>query len=195
VFEEFIQLDNPERDRSKGLGLGLAIVRHLARLLDHPVTLRSKVGHGTCVSISVPVARQRRDKSLQALPVDLPGSAGMALVIDDEALVLVGVRSLLEGWGWEVLAADSGQEAVRLVSGSARPPDVIIADYRLRHGETGVRAIRDIHGVCGVAIPAVVLTGDTSPDSIAECAGSGFALLHKPIDALELRGALTKLRA
>lgn len=195
VFEEFVQLDNPERDRSKGLGLGLAIVRHLARLLDHSVTLQSKVGHGTCVSISVPAARRRRDKSVQAVPVDLPGSAGMALVVDDEALVLVGVRAMLEGWGWEVIAADSGREAVRLVSGIARPPDVIIADYRLRHGETGVRVIRDIHGVCGVAIPALVLTGDTSPGSIAECTGSGFALIHKPVDAVELRVALKKLQA
>lgn len=116
-------------------------------------------------------------------------------MIDDEPMVLLGMRAMLENWGWEVLAADSGREAVRLVSSTVRPPDVIIADYRLRGSETSVRVIRDVHGVCGVAIPAVVLTGDTSPDRIAECSGSGFRLLHKPLDAATLQGELARLTA
>lgn len=195
IFQEFVQLGNPERDRAKGLGLGLAIVRHLARLLGHEVSLRSRVGHGTEFTVAVPVARARRERSLPPVRISAPGVGTLALVVEDEPMVLLGMRSMLESWGWEVLAAECGNEALRLVSGTARPPDVIIADYRLRGDETGVRVIRDVHGVCGVTIPAVVLTGDTSPERIAECAGSGFRLLHKPLDATALQSELAKITA
>lgn len=195
VFEEFIQLGNPERDRAKGLGLGLAIVRHLARLLGHEVGLVSQVGHGTTFSVTVPLARPRREKGPLPVSVSARPAAGLALVVDDEALILLGMRSMLETWGWEVLAAECGAEAMRLMAGSSRAPDVIIADYRLRGDETGVKVIRDLHGVCGVTIPAVVLTGDTSPDRMAECANSGFQLLHKPVDAAALHSALERVRA
>lgn len=194
IFQEFVQLGNPERDRTKGLGLGLAIVRHLAHLLGHEVSVRSRLGHGTSFTVTVPLARTRRGRLAPPTRISTPHT-GLALVVEDEPMVLLSMRSMLESWGWEVLAADSGSEAVRLVLETTRPPDVIIADYRLRGDETGVRVIRDIHGVCGVIIPAVVLTGDTSPERIAECAGSGFPLLHKPLDASSLESELAKLTA
>ncbi|HYD64138.1 ATP-binding protein [Azospirillum sp.] len=193
VFEEFVQLGNPERDRSKGLGLGLAIVRHLGRLLGHEVAVRSRVGRGTGFSVTVPAARARRDgrKGRAARPlVPEPHMGGLALIVDDEALVLAGLRGMLESWGWDVLAAGSGVDAVRLAATSGRTPDVIIADYRLRGEETGVSVVRAIHGACAPSIPAIVLTGDTSPERIAECAGSGFRLLHKPVNAPALRTLL-----
>ncbi|MGE5547900.1 MAG: ATP-binding protein [Solirubrobacterales bacterium] len=199
VFDEFVQLGNPERDRAKGLGLGLAIVRHLGRLLGHPISVRSTAGRGSVFSVVVPVTKPRRAATPlsarvnEARELAFRGN-GLALVVEDEALVLLGLRSMLEGWGWEVLAADSGDDAVGLVSGSSRAPDIIVADYRLRGDETGVKVIRDVHGVCGLSIPAVVLTGDTSPDRLAECKQSGFFLVHKPVDAATLKAAIEEMK-
>jgi signal transduction histidine kinase/CheY-like chemotaxis protein len=194
IFEEFVQLGNPERDRAKGLGLGLAIVRHRGRLLGHEITVSSHVGHGTTFSVTVPAARARRDARSASAQVQALQSGGLVLIVDDEALVLIGLRAMLESWGWDVLVAGSGEEAVRLVTGSSRAPDVIIADYRLRGDETGVKVVRDINGVCALTIPAIVLTGDTSPERIAECTRSGLRLLHKPVDAPALRSTLNEMR-
>ncbi|MBY0432467.1 MAG: response regulator [Rhodospirillales bacterium] len=96
-------------------------------------------------------------------------------------------------WGWEVLAATTGSEALQLVEGSPHLPDVIVADYRLGDNETGLKAIHDIHGVCGISVPAIVLTGDTSPERIVECQQSGFRLVHKPINACALQKVLAEM--
>lgn len=188
VFDEFVQLGNPERDRRNGLGLGLAIVRRLCALLDHQVTLRSQLGHGTAVSVMVPAAKPRGVAKRRRVARRSPG--GVALVVDDEALVLVGLRSMLEGLGWEVLAADSGEQAVRLVSGR-RAPDVIVADYRLRGEETGLGVIRDVDRACGVHVPALVLTGDVS----VQQESAGYRTMLKPITPYELEEVLAELRA
>jgi signal transduction histidine kinase/ActR/RegA family two-component response regulator len=193
IFDEFVQLGNPERDRAKGLGLGLAIVRQLGRLLDHDIKVRSRLGHGTSFSVSMPMAKAQRKSTPRIARVHAPTGSGLVLIVDDEALILLGLRSMLEGWGWEVMAASSGKEAVRLVTGSSRAPDVIVADYRLRDGETGVNVIHDVYGVCARTIPAMVLTGDTSPERISECRQSGFRLMHKPIGSAILQAALEEM--
>lgn len=196
IFHEFVQLGNPERDRSKGLGLGLAIVRHLSHLLGHPIRVQSRLGHGTTFSIALPMARARNTgrRRPKRRPADRRRPPGLALVVDDEATVLLAMRAMMEGMGWDVLAADSGKAAVRLVSGS-RAPDVIITDYRLHDHETGAQVIHDIRGVSGVAVPAIVLTGDTSPERILESQRSGFLLIHKPATQDAFETALEKLRA
>lgn len=196
IFEEFVQLGNPERDRAKGLGLGLAIVRHLGRLLGHEITVRSRVGHGTIFSVSVPLARPRRQEGRPAVAEEPPPPADrLALVVDDQPMVLDGLRALLQGWGWQVVAAATGDEAMRRLSGLDRPPDVIIADYRLPGEETGAAVIREVRKACRRSVPAVVLTGDTSAERIGECANSGIPLLHKPVDPAALRQALSRVGA
>ncbi|MDQ2103611.1 PAS domain S-box protein [Azospirillum isscasi] len=190
VFEEFFQIGNPERDRAKGLGLGLAIVKRLAGLLGHTVALRSRPGRGSVFSVELPSVRPRAILRRNGAERANDDGQGLVVVIDDEAIVLLSLRTLLEQWGYEVVAAVSGEEAVDLLHGLGRMPDLIIADYRLREGRTGVEAIRDIHGVCGVRIPAVVLTGDTAPERITEIRGAGFRLVHKPITPHILRELL-----
>lgn len=190
VFDEFVQIGNPERDRAKGLGLGLAIVRRLARLLGHEVHLRSRPGKGSVFAVDIPSARPR---ALPRRPVAIPandGGKGLVVVIDDETIILLSLRAMLEQWGYTVVAAPSGDEAVALLQGLGQTPTMIIADYRLREGRTGVEAIRDIHGACGAPIPAVVLTGDTASERIAEVRNSGFRLVHKPITSTMLREVL-----
>lgn len=118
----------------------------------------------------------------------------VVLVIDDEPMVLYGLSLVLEQLGWDVLAASSAEEAVQTVRASRKSPDVIIADYRLRDRRTGAEAIRSVHAMMGRAVPAMLLTGDTSPDRLVEARRSGFTLLHKPVTIDELNDHLALLR-
>lgn len=122
---------------------------------------------------------------------DLAGNdMGVAVVIDDEAMVLHGLTLVLEQMGWRVLPAASEEEALLQVDRSGARPDVIVADYRLRNGRTGVEAIHALHARAGHSIPAVLLTGETSPDRLREARASGFVVLHKPVTLRELAAML-----
>ncbi|HKQ30199.1 MAG TPA: hybrid sensor histidine kinase/response regulator [Burkholderiales bacterium] len=190
VFREFVQLHNPERDRTKGLGLGLAIVNRLTRLLDHPLEMRSSPGHGSVFTLDVSLgdveaAEAVSDANIEVL---LPEESSMRiLVIEDEVDARRALVTLLEEWGYEVAAVSSEEEAAA-VPGPA--PDIIIADYRLREEHTGSEAIRRVQGVWGAAIPALIITGDTAPERLRQAQQSGFALLHKPVSPGKLRAFL-----
>ncbi|PWC75216.1 MHYT domain-containing protein [Azospirillum sp. TSH64] len=190
IFQEFTQLANPERDRRKGLGLGLAIVRRLAGLLEHGVTVQSAPGRGSGFFLDVPTAVPRPIPKPVRVPAELPDAKGLIVVVDDDTIILLSMRAMLEEWGYEVVAAVSADEAIASLLNLGRQPAMIVADYRLREGRTGVEAIRDIYGVCGVRVPAVVLTGDTDPARIAEVQRSGHRLIHKPVSAPMLREIL-----
>ncbi|MDQ2103921.1 hybrid sensor histidine kinase/response regulator [Azospirillum isscasi] len=195
IFEEFVQLGNAERDRSRGLGLGLAVVKRLSHLLGLPVRVRSRPGQGTCFTVEVPLHASWSPSGMERAMPSLERPGGLVLIIDDEELILQSLRLVLEQWGWDVLAAASGEEALRQLEGAERLPDVIVADYRLRYGRTGVDAIRDIHAFAGEVIPAILLTGDTSPDRIREARRSGFTVLHKPVTLSELSSHLEEAKA
>ena len=109
------------------------------------------------------------------------------LILDDEAIILMGLRVLLESWGYEVFSATSIDQAVQRVAGRTRMPDLIIADYRLADGKTGPEAIEAICGVAGPAIPAIILTGDTAAGVLDRVESQGFSILHKPVAANDLR--------
>ena len=191
IFQEFTQLANPERDRRKGLGLGLAIVRRLAGLLEHEVDVRSTPQRGSGFFLDLPAAVPRPIPKPVRLPVEPARAKGLIVVVDDDTIILLSMRAMLEEWGYDVVAAVSADEAIESLLNLGRQPAMIVADYRLREGRTGVEAIRDIYGVCGVRVPAVVLTGDTDPARIAEVQRSGHRLIHKPVSAPMLREILT----
>ncbi|WP_247878323.1 PAS domain S-box protein [Azospirillum sp. TSO22-1] len=191
IFEEFFQVGNVERDRSKGLGLGLAVVRRLARLLGHEVTVRSVPGKGSVFALDMPVVVAAADAQPAKVESARPRD-GLILVIDDEPLVRLGLQAMLEGWGYRVLSAGSVEEAVRHIESGAWP-HAILADYRLRGGETGLDAIRAIHGRLNTAVPATVITGDTAPERLVEVREGGYALLHKPVAAHELRATVGEM--
>lgn len=186
IFREFHQLHNPERDRSKGLGLGLAIVDRLVKLLGYSLDLRAGLGAGSIFTLTLPRGNVATVAVQEATPIDdaAADSPLRVLVIDDEASVRTAMSILLGDWGHEVIAATSLEEAQRILQ---RAPDAIVADYRLRGEKTGAEAIRAIQGRFGVSIPALILTGDTHPDRIAQAKSSGFALLHKPVQSAKLR--------
>jgi two-component system, sensor histidine kinase len=196
IFQEFFQLSNPERDRSKGLGLGLAIVERMAKLIGTRVRLRSVLGKGSVFYLTVPLgsaARVARERSevTEALGQALAGV--FVIVIDDEGPILEGMRGLLAGWQCEVAAVESQALALAAVQQAGKAPDVIISDYRLRDEENGIDVIRALRARFGNAIPGILVTGDTAPDRLREAEQSGFHLIHKPVRPAKLRTLLTHL--
>jgi CheY-like chemotaxis protein len=199
VFEEFHQIGNQERDRSQGLGLGLAIVQRISRLLDHPVTARSEVGKGSTFSIEVPLCAVPLGTAPPvpdaARLIEIPAPRGnerLAVVIDDDAIVLLGLQAMLNEWGYEVLGAMSAQQAVEKLRTVNQQPDVILADYRLRDGKVGTDAILAVRDIAGAAIPAIVITGETGAECQRDVAQHGFALMHKPVTPRQLSGAIER---
>jgi signal transduction histidine kinase/CheY-like chemotaxis protein len=194
IFHEFYQVGNPERDRSKGLGLGLAIAQRLARLLGHRIDVVSVPGKGSVFSLTVPggtPVSPDRGISTQVAPERL--RRALVVVIDDELAIREATQTLLSGWGCDTLLADSGDAALATLSRADRRPEVIIADYRLRDGETGVEVIERLKAGHGRDIPAIIVTGDTAPDRLREAQASGFYLLHKPIAPARLRTLLSRI--
>lgn len=196
IFQEYYQLGNPERDRTKGLGLGLAIVRRLADLLGCEMTLRSRVGHGSCFEVSVPMAKDGIPASKAALEATSGAFAhGFVVVIDDELAIRNAMAVLLAGWGHETVVVGSGDEAIRQLSIRDQRPDLIICDYRLRDGENGIEVIERLRSEYNETIPAMLITGDTAPDRLAEAKASSLLLLHKPVSNGKLRAAIVNLIA
>lgn len=192
IFEEFYQLGNPERDRNKGLGLGLAIVKRLEHLLGCKVDFQSAPRRGSLFSVEIPLGeRVAAQPALQEIGGRAPYnfSGELVLVVDDELAVRESVQILLELWGCEVLTAGSTEEALQALKDS-RPPNLIIADYRLRGNATGIEAIQSIQALFRTNIPGVLITGDTGPDRLREAKSSGYQLAHKPVAPAKLRALL-----
>lgn len=196
IFEEYFQLENPERHRDKGLGLGLAIVARLARLLGGGVLVESTPGRGSCFRFQVPRCQAAaRRVATEPDSFALPLAGTLVAFIDDDEQILEAMMRVFEQWGVE-MAAGSEVEAVRdELRELGRAPDLILSDYRLRGGRTGIDAVRLLREAFGEAIPAALITGDTAPESIQAISASGLALLHKPLKPAKLRALLSHLRA
>lgn len=228
IFQDFHQVANQERDHRKGLGLGLAIVRRLVDTLGLELSLASRPGQGSVFSLRLPRAPDAEQLAQAAAPEppawaplrSQPGAfdsftaaltapalwPGLrVLVVDDEVLVLEGMRALLQEWGCVVLAFKSLQGAVDHVlgfEGDAPPFDLLITDYRLENGVTGGDVIRAVRAALRMAKPgsaleppSIIITGDTDPARIAQAQGVGATLLHKPIDTQVLHDELAKVFA
>jgi CheY-like chemotaxis protein len=191
VFEEFYQVDNAERDRTKGLGLGLSIVKRLCTMLGIQLELQSAEGQGTCVTLKVPLESYGLIAPPQAEPLRSQSFVGLTvLVIDDERSVRLGMRVLLEELGCRYLEASSVEEATR--QATTTRPDVILADMRLRNGETGIGAIHSIVSAIGPT-PSLLISGDTAPDRLQEATRAGIKLLHKPVALPMLQAELGRI--
>jgi signal transduction histidine kinase/ActR/RegA family two-component response regulator len=192
IFREFHQLGNPERDRLKGLGLGLAITDGLARQLGHELSLSSRPGRGSVFRVRLPRARvpfaellsPHSDSQLRA--DQLQGRR--VLVIDDDASVRQAMLQLLTDWGCDCRVAEDIDEA--LAQFDQWQPELLISDYRLREEQTGAQAIQSVRSALNQLLPALIITGDTAPQRLLEARATGVPLLHKPVSVEELHRAM-----
>ena len=194
IFGEFYRLAGG--NTPGGLGLGLAIVDRLCNLLGHRVEINSRLGRGSRFSVTVPLAV--KPHAATEPQASLPAIADLArgkrvIVIDDDALVLDGMRGILQSWGCEVQTTVSGDAALAALAQIGGPPDLIISDSHLADGKTGLEAIARLRAAAGTSIPAFVITGDTTPERLREASAARFYLLHKPVSPAALRATLNHL--
>lgn len=191
IFEEYYQADNPHRDRRKGLGLGLAIVRRIEELLGGKVRVSSEPGVGSVFGFEVPagdVSRLAQPFVITHSQYDLSGSV-VALVEDDPDIRELSV-DLMEQWGCRVVAGEFAEDVMRKLDIAELRPDLLVCDYRLPHGMTAIHVIKRMRELWGSELPAVVLTGDTASETLHEIHDSGAILLHKPIAPIRLRSMM-----
>jgi signal transduction histidine kinase len=197
IFEEFYQLDNPGRDRSRGVGLGLAIVQRLCELSGARIDVQSEVGVGTRFSIHLADVILTQGVPLESEAALLASVPALALggrriyVVDDEVDILKSMTRLLELWGGQARSAHSPASAVQLLEEHGKP-DLLITDLRLGADENGAELTLRLRRRFG-EFPALVTTGEISPEALRFASDNGLQLLHKPITEEALRRAMSQL--
>ncbi|MFD1331032.1 NahK/ErcS family hybrid sensor histidine kinase/response regulator [Methylopila musalis] len=196
VFREFKRLEQGAKV-APGLGLGLSIVERIARVLEHPLTLRSKPGTGSVFAIEMPVAAPlpaTAPTEAVAAPRLSPLEGLSVVVIDNEPAILEGMATVLGGWGCTALTAASQREAEQMIRKHKLFPDVVLADYHLDEAD-GLEAIVNLRWKLGRPFPAVLITADRSPGLRAQAAEKDVQVLPKPIRPAALRALLAQLLA
>jgi len=197
IFEEFHQLENQSKSRGKGVGLGLAIVDRIARMLNCDIKVMSVEGKGSAFSISVPVCDsvpesegpETMDQSL--LKGTLAGTTIM--VVDNDASIVSSMELLLKEWGCYILPATSGEEALDALKNSNVLPDIILADYQLDDGETGLDVISSIREEAKSDLPAIMITAEYTDERVQEFESLNLPALYKPLKPGKLRALMTHI--
>ena len=196
IFEEFRRLGNAPRNDGKGLGLGLAIVDRVARLLDLAIEVRSEIGVGSCFAVGVPYGILPACAAPAEPPPEIAAADAVAgrriLVIENDPDGLDGMRALLESWGCTLLKSASRQEAERVVA-TGGVPDLVIADYHLDDGATGTDAIAALRGQLGPRVPGLIISSDRSAELRGRMKAQGQAFLPKPTSPARLRAMMSYL--
>ncbi len=193
IFDEFMQLGNPERDRNKGLGLGLSIANGLAQSLGHRLSLVSRPGRGSVFRLTLPSGTGVPPEIASAPERAVLLQGRRMLVIDDDEAVRTSLQHLLADWGCPCDAVDT--IAAALASARQHPPAIVISDYRLRGKETGVDAIAALRAEVGNDLPALLITGDIALKYEHQSSAGLLPVLRKPVTLEELHSALSALLA
>ena len=193
IFSEFYQIATPDQGQRDGLGLGLAIVERLCALLKHPIGVDSAPGKGSRFHVTVPIVAKRPGLALPTVAAATadPLRGKLIVVVDDDDLVLEGTGGLLRNWGCRVVTAESDREALTKLDGNR--PDLIISDFHLHDGQTGIEVITALRGALQAPIAAFLISGDILPDRLREAQEKGLHLLHKPIAPMTLRTMMSRL--
>jgi two-component system, sensor histidine kinase len=167
----------------------------LTSLLDCGLTLHSEPGRGSLFEVTIPLAESQSPVAEPGLAIvaSVATAKGLVVVIDDEAAIRDATLSLLTGWGYDVVACGGGDEAILRLSACPARPSLILCDYRLSEGESGLVVIKRIRAEYNESIPAILITGDTAPDRLTEAKASGLLLMHKPVSNGKLRAAIGNL--
>jgi two-component system CheB/CheR fusion protein len=200
IFEEYHQIGNDARERSRGLGLGLPIVRRLGNLLGHRVSVRSRLGKGSVFSIEVtrpttgvaPKSLSYHYLPETTLPAVQPRGQSVLVVEDDLELCELLALVLSEG-GYQVAAAHDGIAAINMVARGSFRPDLILADYNLPKGMNGIELTSRLREGLGGEVPIIILTGDISTSTLREIASRNYVQLNKPVTPAELTEVVQRL--
>ncbi|RDE22407.1 PAS domain S-box protein [Motiliproteus coralliicola] len=199
VFEEFRRIDNPKHSQVKGLGLGLAITERIARMMNHPLKVRSWPSKGTVFSVDVPLGdpnQVRQARSGTSAGKRASNLAGIrVLCIDNEPNILNGMEALLNGWSCDVRTATHEQSFIDSLTESPFEPDIILADYHLSETHTGVLALKNLHSHWEHNVPAIVITADRTDEVKQDIADYGAQVLHKPMKPAQLRAMMNTVLA
>ena len=202
VFHEFVQLHNPQRDRSQGLGLGLAIVRRLSQLLDHPVGVRSCTGRGATFHVQLPLCAEGTPPLVPAAESPLHGASMQAspglqgcriLLVEDDALVRDSYARLLQLWGCDARVHANADAVFASLGQDGWRPHLVITDHRLGGALNGRQLIDALRQHWGAELPAAIMTGDTEDADLRQARTDTLRVLYKPLRPAELRQVLVQL--
>lgn len=197
IFEEFYRGKATTRDDEVRLGLGLSIVRRLVGALGHDIQVRSAVGRGTTFSLTLDRTGPQEPVALEAfIPRAVQGygfTGALVAVVENDPVVREATASLIERWCCDVVSARSVGELTTLALARRRKPDVILADYHLDDGETGLQAVRALRAKFRTNIPALVVTADQNAAVVEECREAGIEIVRKPVKPAELRALMAHL--
>ncbi len=196
IFQEFKRGDVQRPDQDRGLGLGLAIVEKIAGILGHPIQVRSWPGRGSMFSVEVPLSATAPTPppALQMSEPMLERLRGARIwVLDNDATICAGMRTLLEGWGCRVVTALSEEDLARQVDNYHAEADLLIADYHLDNDQNGVDAVARINARRASPIPAMMITANYSNELKLQIRELGHTLMHKPVRPMKLKTAMSHL--
>ncbi len=192
IFEEYFQVDNQHRDRRKGLGLGLAIVRRVESLLGCKVEVQSTPKKGSEFSFVVPLgnAAQKMEQPFVATLSRYDMQDVIVALVEDDLDIREMLIKLMEEWGCSVFAGEGSDEVMLRLNVKGLRPNILVCDYRLPNGRTAVHVIKSMHELWGEGIPSLILTGDSASEALQNIHTSGAILLHKPIAPVRLRAMM-----
>ncbi|MCG7198353.1 PAS domain-containing protein [Marinobacter pelagius] len=194
IFQEFKRIQPSGSQADKGLGLGLAIVDKISRMLGHEVTVSSVEGRGSVFSVRVPVGRLRPDRpgADPSAESRLDGglSGARVWVIDNDLAICQGMKTLLEGWDCRVVTAKSLEDLERQLAPESSPVDLILADYHLDNEENGVDVVGEINRRRAVPAPVLMITANYTNELKQHIRELGYLLMNKPVKPLKLRSVL-----
>jgi Na+/proline symporter/signal transduction histidine kinase len=198
IFEEFRRLDDVGDVHERGLGLGLAIADRIARMLGHPLTVRSWPGRGSVFGIAVPVG----DRAVVQLPRPAAPDVGndrlvgrRVLCMENEPAVLAGIEALLSSWGCQTLAVRDRESAMNLVRRGEAVPDLLLVDYHLDRGVSGLELAEEIQDLWGSRVPSIVITADHTQGAQTAASARGCQILRKPVKPAALRAVMSSILA
>lgn len=196
IFAEFKQLPCSAGKGRQGVGLGLAIVDRIARMLGHSIDVCSTPGRGSMFAIDVPISAEPPSANRLVTAASLRQhqlSGRTILVVDNEERIRVSMKALLSQWGCQVLTAESPDDAVRCCASVSDLPELLIVDYHLDEGLTGLDTIQKLRDLSGESIPALVITADRSDLCRQLFRQQGLPVLNKPVKPGKLRALMTHL--
>ena len=197
IFEEFRRIDTPDGTQERGLGLGLAIADRTARLLGHPLSLRSWLGHGSVFAIAVPLGDRAAIAPPPKVRVQGPDRVAGSIVmcVENEPAVLAAIESLLGDWGCEVVGVRDRISALTCVEDRAVVPDLLLVDYHLDAGVSGIDVAEELQSLWGNEIPGIIITADHTQAAKRAAAVRGYQVLPKPLKPAALRALMNRMLA